>query len=178
MILNLASFDTFPIQEMHPMTTLFLLCLINSITANTTTAAQRARKEAIAACQNLTSSIVNHGTIATIVPFPDPSCWNTLKMTEWMTAWNTSTTTCTATQSVCQCRIDEPWATCFMRLTYENNPTASYICTDLTKPANCTKPVPGNVVSGPVEIIYGAYSVGRSNLGSRSKEYQCLLTVR
>ena len=169
------SYENIPVPKMYAVTTLFFLYLINSITTNTTTAAQQAQKEAIAACQNFTSSITNDGTTTTIVPFPDPSCWDTLHMTDWMTGWNTSTTTCTATQSVptqCQCRMDEPWATCFMRLTYENNPTASYTCTDLTKPEACTQPVPGIVVPGPVEIFYGAYSVGKSNLGSRSKIYR------
>ena len=149
-------------QEMYALTTLFILYFVNSITGNTTTAAQRAQQEAIAACQNLTSSITNDGTTTTILPFPDPSCWDILDMTDWMTSWNTSTTICTATRSVltrCQCQIDEPWATCFMRLTYERNRTASYVCTDLTKPEDCTEPVPGIVVPGPVEIFYGAYSV-------------------
>lgn len=159
---------------MHAVTTMFLLCLTKCITANTTTAAQRAQQEAVAvaACRNITSSNTDDGTTTTILPFPDPSCWDTLKMTDWMTNWNTSTTICTATQSVltpCQCRIDEPWATCFMRLTYERNRTASYVCTNLTEPESCTEPVPGIIVDGPAEIYYGAYSVGQSNFGSISK---------
>lgn len=147
---------------MHAVTTLFLLYLTKCITANTTTAAQRAQQKAVAACQNLTTSTTNDGTTTTILPFPDPSCWVTLGMTDWMKNWNTSTTICTATQSVltpCQCRIDEPWATCFMRLTYERNRTASYVCTNLTKPEECTEPVPGLMVPGPAEIFYGAYSI-------------------
>ena len=147
---------------MLAVTTLILLYLIQRITANTTTAAQRAQLKAIAACQNLTSSTANDGTTTTTTLFPNPSCWDTLDMTSWMSNWNTSTTICTATQSVltpCQCRIDEPWATCFMRLTYERNRTASYVCTDLTAQQDCTKPVPSIVVPGPVEIFYGAYSV-------------------
>lgn len=147
---------------MHTATTLFLLYLTKCTTANTTTAARRAQREAIAACQNLTSSTTDDGTTTTILPFPDWTCWDTLKMTDWMSDWNASTTVCAATQSVltpCQCRIDEPWATCFMRLTYERNRTASYACTDLTKPEDCTQPVPQNVVPGPAEIFYGAYSV-------------------
>ena len=166
---------------MYAVQTLVVLYLVNSIIANTTTAAQRAQKNAIAACQNLSPSTTNDGTTTTIIPFPDPSCWDTLKMADWMTGWNTSTTICTATQSVltpCQCRMNEPWATCFMRLTYENNPTANYVCTDLTEPENCTEPVPGNVVPGPVEIFYGAYGVGPSNFGSRSNVCRRLLTAR
>ena len=157
---------------MLAVTILFLLYLTRCITANATTAAQRAQQEAIAACQNLTSSATNDGTTTTILPVPNPSCWVTLDMSDWMTKWNTSTTICTATQSVltpCQCRIDEPWATCFMRLTYENNRTASYVCTNLTTPEDCTKPVPGIVASGPVEIFYGAFSVGQSNSDFQSE---------
>ncbi|CAD6567269.1 MAG: hypothetical protein ASARMPREDX12_000173 [Alectoria sarmentosa] len=147
---------------MFAVTTLFLLYIIQCITANTTTAAQRAQQEAIAACQNLTSSTTGDGTTTNTLLFPNPSCWNSLGMTDWMSNWNTTTTICTATQSVltpCQCRIDEPWATCFMRLTYEKNRTANYVCTNLTKPEDCTAPVPGIVVQGPVEIFYGAYSI-------------------
>ena len=157
---------------MHATTILALLYLIKCITANTTTAAQRAQREAVAACQNLTTSVINDGTTTTIQPFPNPSCWDTLAMTDWMTNWNTSTTICTATQSVltpCQCRIDEPWATCFMRLTYEKNRTASYVCTDLTKPEDCTEPEPGNVVPGPAEIFYGASSVGHPTFGLEAR---------
>ena len=144
------------LRKMLAVTTLFLLYLIPCITANTTTAAQRAQKEAVAACQNLTSSTTGDGTTTTTLLFPNPSCWETLDMTDWMSNWNTTTTICTATQSVltpCQCRIDEPWATCFMRLTYEKNRTASYVCTNLTKPEDCTAPVPGIVVQGPAEIF-------------------------
>lgn len=147
---------------MLALTTLFLLYLVKCITANTTTAAQRAQQEAIAACQNLTFSSTDDGTTTTTTLFPNPSCWDTLDMTTWMSNWNTSTTICTATQSVltpCQCQIDEPWATCFMRLTYERNRTASYVCTDLTMPQDCMEPVPGIIVPGPAAIFYGAYSV-------------------
>ena len=147
---------------MHAIKALLFLYLIDRITANTTTA-RRAHREAIAACQNLTSTVSNDGT-TTSSQFPNPSCWDTLGMTDWMTDWNTSTTICTATPKVltqCQCRIDEPWATCFMRLTYERNTTAGYVCTDLAKPTGCTVPVPANVGPGPAEIFYGAYSVGQ-----------------
>ena len=148
---------------MHALKITFLLYLTKRITANTTTAARRARQEAVAACRNLTSSIFDDGTTTTFQPFPNPSCWDTLQMTDWMASWNTSTTICTPTQSVltpCQCRVNEPWSTCFMRLSYERNRTASYVCTDLTKPEDCTEPVPKIVVPGPAEIFYGAYSVG------------------
>ena len=157
---------------MHVVKTLLFLYLTDCITANTTTAARRARREAVVACRTLTSSTSNDGTTTTTSQFPDPSCWDTLEMEDWMTNWNTSTTICTATQSVltpCQCRIDEPWATCFMRLTYEGSRTASYACTDLTKSENCTPPVPGIIVPGPAEIFYGAYSVGPPSFGFGKK---------
>lgn len=146
---------------MHALKIVFLLFFTKCSVANATTAAQRARHEALAACRNLTSSTTNDGTTTTTRAFPDPSCWDKLDMTDWMTDWNTSTSICTATQSVptCQCRISEPWATCFMRLTYERNRTASYVCTNLTRPEDCTEPVPGIVVPGPPQIFYGAYSI-------------------
>ena len=144
----------------------FLLYLARCVTTNATTDARRARiqKQAVAACQNLTFSVSDGET--TTLSFPNTSCWGTLDMANWMTSWNASTTICTATQSVltpCQCRLDEPWATCFMQLTYEGNRSASYVCTDLTKPEDCTMPVPGNVAAGPVEIFYGAFSASRTN---------------
>ena len=160
---------------MHAVKTLLLLYLTNRIFANTTTAALRAHRKAVAACRTLTPLISTDGATTTVSQFPDSSCWDTLDMTDWMTDWNTSTTICTVPQSVltpCQCRIDEPWATCFMRLTYQRNRTASYVCTDLTKPEDCTAPVPGIVVPGPAEIFYGAYSVGQ--LDSDIRNEACL----
>ena len=153
---------------MHAVKTLLLLYFANLIIANATTdAARRAQQPAVAACEDLTSSTTSDGTTITTSSFPDSSCWDTLDMTNWMKRWNTTTVVCTATQSLrppCQCRIDEPWATCFMQLTYARNKTAHYVCTDLTKPEDCTMPTPGNVVPGPAEIFYGAYSVCLSNL--------------
>lgn len=157
---------------MHAIKALLLLYLIDRTTANTTTA-RRAHREAVAACRNLTSSVSDDGT-TTFNQFPNPSCWDTLSMTKWMTYWNTSTTICTAKPKVytqCQCRIDEPWATCFMRLTYERNKTAGYVCTDLTKPRACTVPVPVNVAPGPAEIFYGAYSVGQHISTSETRAF-------
>ena len=161
----------FSIKRMHAVKTLLFFHLANLITANATTqAARRAQQQAVAACEDLTSSTTsNDGTITTILSFPDASCWDTLDMTDWMKRWNATTVVCKATQNLsppCQCRIDEPWATCFMQLTYARNKTAHYGCMDLTKPEDCTKPTTGNVVPGPVEIFYGAYSVCLSNLAS------------
>lgn len=152
----------------------FLLYFTKCVTTNAATDARRARaqKQAVAACQNLTSSVSDDDTTTTTHFFPNASCWGTLDMADWMTSWNASTTICTATPSVstpCQCQLDEAWATCFMRLTYEGDRTAGYVCTDLTKPEDCTIPVPGNVVAGPVEIFYGAFSASQSNLDLPSK---------
>ena len=159
---------------MHAAKTILFSYLISCVTANPiTVAALRARQDAVAACQDLTSSTSSDGTTVTTTQFPDSSCWDTLDMTDWMTKWNATTTVCTATQSPstssCQCRIDESWATCFMRLTYARNKTASYMCTDLAKPENCTAPTPENVVPGPPEIFYGAYSVSQSNFGFQTR---------
>lgn len=160
----------FPIQRylitsstrMRTLQVVFLLYFTTCVTTNATTERVRAQKQAVAACQNLTSSVSDGENTTTTLSFPNASCWSTLDMANWMTTWNASTTICTATQealTLCQCRLDEPWATCFMRLTYEGNRTASYLCMDLTKPKDCTMPVPGNVVAGPVEIFYGAFSI-------------------
>ena len=158
---------------MYPALSLSFLYLTYYTTANVATVvAQQAQQPAVAACRTLISPTVNDGTTVTTSQFPDPSCWDTLNMTDWMTNWNATTTVCTATQSVhtpCQCRMDEPWGVCFMRLTYAGNKTATYGCTDLTKPDNCTGPTPENVVSGGAEIFYGAFSVGQPNSGSGSK---------
>ena len=157
---------------MHAVETLLLFYLANLVIANATTeAARRAQQQAVAACEDLTSSTTtSDGTTTTISLFPDPSCWDTLDMTDWMKKWNATTVVCTASQSLrtsCQCRIDEPWATCFMQLTYARNKTANYVCTDLAKPEDCTMPTPRNVMSGPAEIFYGAYSVCLSKLAPR-----------
>ena len=171
MILNPTSSDSFEYLRMHAVKPLLILYLTNCVTANATTAAWRAHREAVAACRNL-SSTTDDGTTTTISQFPDPSCWDTLGMTDWMTYWNTSTTICTATQSAltpCQCQINEPWATCFIRLTYPGIRSACYACTDLAKPEGCTEPVPGIVVPGPVEIFYGAYSVSQPEFSSTNE---------
>ena len=156
---------------MHARNSLFFLYTITQcIAANV--ARQAADPEAVALCRDLTSSTTNDGTTTTLTQFPDPSCWDTLNMTDWLTNWNATTVVCTAAQqqqlqqnarsaTPCQCRFEEPWATCFMRLTYAGNKTAHYDgCADLTKKSkNCTMPLPENIVAGPAEIFYGAYSV-------------------
>ena len=155
---------------MHAVKSLSLFYLANLITANATTdAAPRVQQRDVAACEDLTSSTTSDGTTITTSSFPDSSCWDTLDMTDWMKRWNATTVVCTAQKfrAPCQCRIDEPWATCFMQLTYAKNRTANYVCTDLAKPEDCTMPTPRNVVPGPAEIFYGAYSVCLSNLGPR-----------
>ena len=160
-------------QRMHAVKTLLFLSFANSIMANATTdaAAGRAQQEAVADCQLPTSSFESSdGTTTTFSQFPDPLCWDTLKMDDWMTNWNATTTVCNATtataKSSCQCQFDEPWATCFMRLTFHGNKTASYGCSNLMRSDNCTQPLPGNVVQGPAEIFYGAYSVCQPSFNS------------
>ncbi|KAM0805032.1 hypothetical protein BDR22DRAFT_481518 [Usnea florida] len=161
MIVGRAWFDP-PSTRMLILKVVSLIYLTKCVSANATTRRARAHRQAVAACQNLTFSVSDAETTTTTLSFPNASCWGTLDMANWMTSWNASTTICNATQSVstpCQCRLNEPWATCFMRLTFEGNRTTNYVCTDLTKPEDCTMPVPGNVVAGPVEIFYGAFSI-------------------
>lgn len=78
----------------------------------------------------------------------DPTCWNTLKMETWMQNWNVSTAVCTP---------GEDWGNCFMRLTL---PNFAYVeCTRISAFSTCPVPNPSNIVSGPAEIFYGAYSI-------------------
>ena len=118
--------------------------------ANTTTQMQASRK-AINECRNPDATSV-----------PDPTCWETLQMSAWMSNWNSSTSVCTTTQDLpgsCQCIYEEDWATCFMRLTFGGNFSARYSCTNITTPQNCSQPFLDDIVQGPTEIFYGAYSI-------------------
>ena len=57
----------------------------------------------------------------------DASCWDTLKLTDWLTGWNAYTPICTDDRSDPRmdgsgcCRQDEGWARCFLRLARGTN---------------------------------------------------------
>jgi len=130
----------------------FLSYLMICTLANTTTENQQ-REARIAACRDLDASLV---------PFPDPECWDILNMSKWMETWNTSTTICTSLQDLltpCQCFVGEVWMTCFMRLTFEGIRTADYQCTNISMLGSCSKPAPHAIVQGPAEIYYGSFSI-------------------
>ena len=47
------------------------------------------------------------------------SCWNTLKLSQWLTDWNQTVKRCVAQEGgsgVDCCATDEPWTTCFLRI--------------------------------------------------------------
>lgn len=151
-----------------PICLLVFYRLTYAVIANTTTRDEAAR-DATTACRTFSSTL----------PSPNPTCWETLQMDIWISNWNVTTTQCTATQDSldpCQCMYEEVWATCFMRLTFEENRGADYDCTDVTMPANCTKPLPGHIVQGPAEIYYGAYSIWNLNQ-YLSNWYTALMSV-
>ena len=85
-------------------------------------------------------------------PGPDPSCWNTLNMDEWMQSWMDSP----ETHNACDTRF-EPWGNCFMRLA--KNGALGIDCLNIYETDGCPLPVLGQVVREPVEIWYGAWSV-------------------
>lgn len=47
----------------------------------------------------------------------DPSCWNTLGLTDFLYNWNQSTPTCPGLNTSACCVDGEAWSTCFLRLT-------------------------------------------------------------
>ncbi len=77
----------------------------------------------------------------------DPTCWNTLKMDDWMINWNAT---------AWACNTNEPWGTCFMRLTEQTDHVDCLVVVSLI---TCPRPVVGAIVEGPAEIYYGAYSI-------------------
>ncbi|KAL8861894.1 MAG: hypothetical protein Q9178_001763 [Gyalolechia marmorata] len=80
---------------------------------------------------------------------PDPTCWNTLDMDGWLKEWNRPGVTT-------ECKPGEAWANCFMRLTNPNIPDID--CTTM-KSKTCPEPKPAEIVPGPAEIYYGAWSI-------------------
>ncbi len=132
----------------------FLLALLVGINVSNAAWRRPISQKAIEACRN---PVTPRPAI-----FPDPTCWETLQMPAWMSNWNTTTTVCGQSQDLltpCQCMYEEPWAACFMRLTFEGNRTANYECTNISAPQDCFEPYPGHIVPGPAEIYYGAHSI-------------------
>ena len=135
--------------------TVLLAHLLLAASAANNEARATAAPETITGCRSLITG--ENGAFT-----PDPTCWDTLDMQTWLSVWNHTTTTCPIVQSpdeMCQCKYGEPWATCFMRLTFAKNQTAKYQCSNVTAPQECSKPTPGSITSGPAEVYYGAYSI-------------------
>lgn len=80
-------------------------------------------------------------------PGPDPTCWNTLKMDDWVREWNVGPQACAQY---------EPWGNCFMRLS--NNGASGIDCLTIYSTKGCYRPVVSDLV-GPAEVWYGAWSI-------------------
>lgn len=119
---------------------LHLLFLCTSIAAPT-----EPKENATAAvelkCRDITSS----------TPGPDPTCWNTLKIDEWLQRWIIGPQACAQY---------EPWGNCFMRLT--NNGVGGIDCLNIYDTKGCYPPAVGNIVPG-AEIWYTAWSIWCKN---------------
>ena len=89
-------------------------------------------------CRNITRSIAG----------PDPACWHALKMDDWLRQWIIGPQACAQY---------EPWGNCFMRLTNKGVSGIDCMSTDSTE--GCYRPVEGDIVQGPAEIWYGAWSI-------------------
>ena len=91
-----------------------------------------------AGCRNITPSLEG----------PDPACWNALKMDDWLRQWIIGPQACAQY---------EPWGNCFMRLT--NKGVGGIDCMSTYSSEGCYHPVVGDIVQGPAEIWYGAWSI-------------------
>ena len=62
----------------------------------------------------------------------DASCWNTLKVADYLASWSWTTPDCTGTtpNGVGCCISDEPWSTCFIRL---GTGTAGFSCSSMSR---------------------------------------------
>ncbi len=76
----------------------------------------------------------------------DFTCWNTLKMNDWMINWNAT---------AWACNTNEPWGTCFMRLTEQIDHVDCLVVSLIT----CSRSVVDAIVKGSAEIYYDAYSI-------------------
>lgn len=91
---------------------------------------------AVARCQEIASSDDRDG--------PDPTCWNTLNMTEQMKSWSISGP---------GCEWNEGWADCYYRLGL--NATIPLNCTERVPVQSCPLPL----VDTRAELAYGGYSI-------------------
>lgn len=91
---------------------------------------------AVVRCQDIASFDDRDG--------PDPTCWNTLNMTEQMKNWSVSGP---------GCEWDEGWADCYYRLGL--NATIPLNCTERVPVQSCPLPL----VDTRAEIAYGGYSI-------------------
>ena len=74
-------------------------------------------------------------------------CWDALDMTDWMFSWNRTTV----------CELDEPWSTCFMRL---SSGIADQDCSTIGS-QSCKEPAiatPSGAIT-EAHVFYGAYNI-------------------
>lgn len=93
----------------------------------------------------------------------DPSCWDALKIGDYLTSWGKSTPNCadiSGSGSNC-CSSRESWSTCFLRLA---SGTAGYQCDDMS-PTFCTNAPQLSEKIGPdirpqvMYVIHAIFSV-------------------
>ena len=65
----------------------------------------------------------------------DPSCWNSLKVADYLASWSRTTPNCTDINrsDVNCCMNNESWSTCFVRL---GTGSAGYSCDSMNDPMN------------------------------------------
>ena len=105
----------------------------------------------------------------------DARCWDELDISDYLTGWNRTTPTCQAAgdadddRADC-CHPEEPWTTCFLRLSYGNGGTQCVTINPQACELNAMNlgkniaPMAGYVVRNIVEINYRftSYYYGKS----------------
>ena len=103
---------------------------------------------------------------------PDPRCWDKLDISGYLTGWDRNTPTCQATgdaddnRAEC-CHPQEPWTTCFLRLSYGNGGAQCvtiYPQACVLNALSLGAPIAGYVVRNIVEINFRftSYYYGKS----------------
>ena len=96
---------------------------------------------------------------------PDPQCWDELDISDYLAGWNRTTPTCQATVDADDDRADcchpqEPWSTCFLRISYGSEGTQCVTINPQACELNAMSlgktiaPMAGYVVRNIVEINY------------------------
>ena len=81
-----------------------------------------------AANSSATPKVIASGGIDCTDPHAqeDPSCWNTLGLTDFLYNWNQSTPTCPGLNTSACCVDGEAWSTCFLRFSQASAGASCY----------------------------------------------------